>query len=148
LIGGVFLGVGLFVVRKPIIGILDGFSNRLIPTDYTSEEKEYLELFSTSLEDGEITNNERILLKTLATAYRITDERVVEIERNFIENKPKNSIEEVITSEKMAVVLTVQKEDVFAVQQWTDEKGYTWRNMSDGSTQWWDGSEWKHYGEH
>ena len=67
---------------------------------------------------------------------------------NFIENKPKNSIEEVITSEKMAVVLTVQKEDIFAVQQWTDEKGYTWRNMSDGSTQWWDGSEWKHYGEH
>ena len=100
------------------------------------------------MEDGEITNNERILLKTLATAYRITDERVVEIERNFIENKPKNSIEEVITSEKMAVVLTVQKEDIFAVQQWTDEKGYTWRNMSDGSTQWWDGSEWKHYGEH
>lgn len=148
LIGGVFLGVGLFVVRKPIIGILDGFSNRLIPTDYTSEEKEYLELFSTSLEDGEITNNERILLKTLATAYRITDERVVEIERNFIENKPKNSIEEVITSEKMEVVLTVQKKDIFVVQQWTDERGYTWRNMSDGSTQWWDGLEWKHYGEH
>ena len=48
----------------------------------------------------------------------------------------------------MEVVLTVQKKDIFVVQQWTDEKGYTWRNMSDGSTQWWDGLEWKHYGEH
>ena len=66
----------------------------------------------------------------------------------IIENKPKNSIEEVITSEKMEVVLTVQKKDIFVVQQWTDERGYTWRNMSDGSTQWWDGLEWKHYGEH
>ena len=48
----------------------------------------------------------------------------------------------------MEVVLTVQKKDISVVQQWTDERGYTWRNMSDGSTQWWDGSEWKHYGEH
>ena len=76
-------------------------------------------------------------MKTLATAYGITDERVVEIERNFIENNSENFIGEVITSEKVSVV-----------QQWTDERGYTWRNMSDGSTQWWDGSEWKHYGEH
>ena len=76
-------------------------------------------------------------MKTLATAYGITDERVVEIEGNFIENNSENPIEEAITSEKMSVVL-----------QWTDERGYTWRNMSDGSTQWWDGSEWKHYGEH
>ena len=137
LVGGVMLGVGLFAVRRPVIGILDGISNRLIPSEYTSEELEYLELFTTSSKDGEITSNERILLKTLATAYGITDERVVEIERNFIENNSENFIGEVITSEKMSVV-----------QQWTDERGYTWRNMSDGSTQWWDGSEWKHYGEH
>jgi hypothetical protein len=143
LIGGVFLGVGLFMVRRPVIRILDGFSNHLIPSDYTSEEKEYLELFSTSLEDGEITNNERILLKTLATAYRITDERVVEIERNFTENKSENSIEETNISEKMSVDLTIQKGDVLVVQQWTDERGHTWRNMSDGSTQWWNGTVWE-----
>jgi len=29
------------------------------------------------------------------------------------------------------------------LRQWTDEKGYTWRSMSDGSNYWWTGTEWK-----
>ena len=29
------------------------------------------------------------------------------------------------------------------IQQWTDESGYTWRKMSDGSTLWWNGSDWQ-----
>jgi hypothetical protein len=29
--------------------------------------------------------------------------------------------------------------------QWTDERGYTWRKMSDGSTHWWDGTHWNPY---
>ena len=27
--------------------------------------------------------------------------------------------------------------------QWTDENGHTWRRMSDGSTLWWNGSDWQ-----
>ena len=29
------------------------------------------------------------------------------------------------------------------LQQWTDEAGYTWRSMSDGSMTWWTGTEWQ-----
>ena len=29
------------------------------------------------------------------------------------------------------------------VQQWTDESGHTWRTMDDGSTQWWNGTDWQ-----
>jgi hypothetical protein len=29
------------------------------------------------------------------------------------------------------------------LQQWTDENGYTWRSMSDGTTHWWTGTEWQ-----
>ena len=29
------------------------------------------------------------------------------------------------------------------VNQWTDEKGNTWRSMSDGSTLWWNGTDWQ-----
>ena len=29
------------------------------------------------------------------------------------------------------------------LKQWTDEAGYTWRQMDDGSNYWWSGSEWK-----
>ncbi len=32
------------------------------------------------------------------------------------------------------------------LQQWTDESGYTWRKMDDGSTMWWTGTEWQKYG--
>ena len=29
------------------------------------------------------------------------------------------------------------------LQQWTDEAGYTWRQMDDGSNHWWTGNEWQ-----
>ncbi len=28
------------------------------------------------------------------------------------------------------------------VNQWTDDSGYTWRKMSDGSHHYWDGAKW------
>ena len=28
------------------------------------------------------------------------------------------------------------------VKQWTDENGYTWRTMSNGKMQWWNGTDW------
>ena len=32
------------------------------------------------------------------------------------------------------------------LRQWTDEAGYTWRAMDDGTTYWWTGSDWQKYG--
>lgn len=32
------------------------------------------------------------------------------------------------------------------LQQWTDANGNTWRSMSDGSTLWWNGSDWQRAG--
>ena len=29
------------------------------------------------------------------------------------------------------------------LNEWTDEKGYTWRKMSDGSGRWWNGTDWQ-----
>ena len=33
------------------------------------------------------------------------------------------------------------------LRQWTDEKGYSWRQMSDRTILWWNGSEWINYGK-
>ena len=85
LAGGVVLGVGLLAVRKPVTGIIYGFSNRLIPTTYAKEEMDYLDLFSRSIKDGEITENERSLLVSLASAYGIDDARVNELESEFLQ---------------------------------------------------------------
>jgi uncharacterized membrane protein len=85
LAGGVVLGVGFLAVRKPVTGIIYGFSNRLIPSTYVKEEMDYLDLFSRSIKDGEITENERSLLVSLASAYGIDDERVNELESEFLQ---------------------------------------------------------------
>ena len=128
LAGGVIVGVGLLAVRKPVLGIIDGFSGRLIPSQYTDEEREYLENYSKSIRDGEMSDNERSLLVTLAAAYGIDDDRVKEIEASF-----SNEYYESIVTE-------VQPLEV--IQQWTDDTGFTWRKMSDESMQWWNGTEW------
>ena len=131
LLGGVVLGVGLFVARKPVIGILDGMSHRLIPSEFSKQEEEYLKLYAESISDGEITGNERVLLKTLATAYGITDQRIEEIEGSL--SRPDTEI----SSENNVILLTE------IPQQWTDDSGYSWRKFSDGTIQWWNGTEWQ-----
>ena len=47
-----------------------------------------------------------------------------------------NSMEPQSQSPAMPVGATV-------VNQWTDENGYTWRAMSDGTNQWWTGTDWQ-----
>ena len=42
---------------------------------------------------------------------------------------------------QVAAVATVAEPAV--VQQWTDEKGNTWRSMDNGTTLWWNGTDWQ-----
>jgi hypothetical protein len=93
LAGGVVLGVGLLAVRRPVTGIIYGFSSRLIPSAYTNEETEYLKLYSKSIEDGAITDNERALLISLASAYGIGDERAAELESEHQQQSALNESE-------------------------------------------------------
>jgi len=50
--------------------------------ELTSEEKEYLSEYKSSLHDGAISDKERRLLNRLAMALGISEERVKELERN------------------------------------------------------------------
>ena len=83
LAGGVIVGVGLLAARRPVLGLIDGFSNQLIPTEFTFEETEYLKAYSKTILDGEINDRERSLLETLATAFGIDEERVLQLEEKF-----------------------------------------------------------------
>lgn len=91
LAGGVIVGVGLLVIRKPILGLIDGFSNQLIPTEFTYEETEYLKAYSKTISDGEISDRERSLLVTLATAFGIDEERTSYLEEKFDNDSLTNS---------------------------------------------------------
>jgi len=128
LAGGVIVGVGLLAVRRPVLGIIDGFSGRLIPSQYTDEEMEYLDNYSKSMRDGEMSDNERSLLVTLANAYGIDEDRIKQLEASFHNENSDSIVSEEVTLQ--------------VIQQWTDDTGFTWRKMSDDSVQWWNGTEW------
>ena len=127
--GGIFLGAGVLIVRKPIITSLDRLSNKIIPSAVTEAEKAYLQAYSASGSDGEITEAERRILVATADALNITSARVLELEKGLgfqeINSEPQATSEPVV------------------VQQWTDEAGHTWRLMDNQTTMWWDGTDWQ-----
>ena len=144
--GGVFIGIGLLVLRKPIIGVIDGISGQLIPSEYSDNENKYLDAYITSMEDRIITDEERRLLVMLAQSYNIDDERVKYIEESYDASL---GIEEEASPLPLSdqTIILPDSNELFVENQWTDDSGYTWRKMSDGSIQWWDGAEWKKYGD-
>jgi len=127
--GGIFLGAGVLVIRKPIIASLDRFSNKLLPSALNDTEAAYMQAYSASGADGKITEAERRILLATAQALNITSDRVSELEHSF------NSREEE-SGRKIIVEPTV-------IQQWTDEAGHTWRKMDNGATLWWNGTDWQ-----
>ena len=127
--GGIFLGAGVLVIRKPIIASLDRFSNKLLPSALNDTEAAYMQAYSASGADGKITEAERRILLATAQALNITSDRVSELEHSF------NSREEEL-GRKIIVEPTV-------IQQWTDEAGHTWRKMDNGATLWWNGTDWQ-----
>ena len=127
--GGIFLGAGILLVRKPIISSLDRFSNKILPSSLNDAESAYLQAYSVSGADGVITEAERRILFATADALNITRERASELENSLDIEGGKNTTQ--IVAEPTAV------------QQWTDEAGHTWRSMDDGTTMWWNGTDWQ-----
>lgn len=80
------------------------------------------------MEDNIVTQQERTMLKTLAKSLQISEENVAEIERSYNEDS---------TSEAEV------SEPAMVDHQWTDEQGHTWLRRPDGSTYWWNGTDWQ-----
>lgn len=129
-LGGVLLGGTILLVRKPVIQMTDRFSGRLLVSSYSETEAMYLESYAAAMEDNIVTEQERMMLKTLAKSLQISEENVAEIERGY--NKDSISEAEVEVSEPAIVD-----------HQWTDEQGHTWLRRPDGSTYWWNGTDWQ-----
>jgi hypothetical protein len=127
-VGGVLLGGTILLVRKPIVGIADRFSGRILVSSYSETEATYLESYSAAMQDNIVTEQERVMLNTLAKSLQISEEKVAEIEQGY----DKDSTSEKEVSEPPA-----------GDTQWTDEQGHTWLRRPDGSTFWWNGSNWQ-----
>jgi hypothetical protein len=127
--GGISVGAGILIVRKPILSTLERFGERIIPSTLSESEYAYLQAYSASGADGEITAAERRILQATAGALNITAERALQIEQNFgskVDEQGHQSVPEPVV-----------------IQEWTDESGHTWRIMDDGTNRWWDGSNWQ-----
>ena len=75
LAGGVFIGISLVIVRKPVISIIDSFSGRLLSSDFSKEDLDYIKAYSEAVRDGKITDKEKSMLETFASAYGLNPER-------------------------------------------------------------------------
>ena len=51
--------------------------------------------------------------------------------------QPVSVVQQSVIEQSVAVV------EPNVLRQWTDETGYTWRAMDDGSNYWWTGTEWQ-----
>jgi hypothetical protein len=90
-----------------------------------------------------VTQQERTMLKTLAKSLQISEENVAEIERSY--NEESTSEAEVSEAEASEAEISEAEvsEPAMADHQWTDEKGHTWLRRPDGSTYWWNGTDWQ-----
>ena len=81
LAGGGLIGVGLVVIRRPVLGVLDRISNRLLSsTNLSKEDMAYLKVYAEAMRDGDITEREKSMLSTFAASYGLDDERVLFLE--------------------------------------------------------------------
>ena len=93
LAGGVFIGVGLVAIRKPVISLIDGFSSRLLSNNLSKEDVGYLKAYSEAMRDGDITEREKSMLATFATAYGLSEERVLFLENYHDSNNEASVVE-------------------------------------------------------
>ena len=83
MLGGVAVGAAIIFGRRPILGLIGAVSSRLIPEEYSAGELKYLEVYAETIQDMVLTERERNLLATLATAYEIDEDRRAVIEKNY-----------------------------------------------------------------
>ena len=85
-LGGVVLGGAILLVRKPVMQIADRFSGRILASSYSETEITYLESYAAAMEDNIVTEQERVMLNTLAKSLQISEEKVAEIEQGYDED--------------------------------------------------------------
>ena len=84
-VGGVLLGGTILLVRKPVMQIADRFSGRILVSSYSGTEITYLESYAAAMEDDIVTEQERVMLNTLAKSLQLSEEKVAEIEQGYSE---------------------------------------------------------------
>lgn len=89
-IGGVLLGGTILLVRKPVMQIADRFSGRILVSSYSETEIMYLESYTAAMEDGIVTEQERVMLNTLAKSLQLSEEKVADIEQGYSEQSTSN----------------------------------------------------------
>ena len=83
MLGGVVIGATIIFARRPIIGLIDRISSRLIPEEYSVGELKYLEAYAETIQDLVLTEREKSLLANLAIAYEIDEDRLSVIEKKY-----------------------------------------------------------------
>jgi hypothetical protein len=143
-VGAVLMGSVLITTRKPLLASISSVSNLLLPEVHTKDEDAYLELYKLAVEDGNISEKERTMLNLQAQSYGLSIKRITHLEAWHHANEPEGTAQQSAGAGLGATAsATAQPVEPSIMHQWTDDSGYTWRRMSDGTSYWWSGTDWQ-----
>ena len=80
-------------MRKPIYNTINNIVIVLMQEAFTKEESGYIEAYSTVMDDGLVTENERKLLVLQAKSLKLDEERVEELESWYMDSLSKSEEE-------------------------------------------------------
>jgi hypothetical protein len=84
-VGGVLLGGAILLVRKPVMQVADRLSGRILVSSYSEAEITYFDSYAAAMADNIVTEQERVMLNTLAKSLQISEEKVADIEQGYSE---------------------------------------------------------------
>ena len=85
---------------------------------------------------------------SLLIAFRLRNRISEEDEMEYLDDdvvEDSEYIPEQVLANASTPMVNDTVSEITLIQQWTDENGHSWRTMSDGSTEWWNGSDWSKY---
>lgn len=127
---------------------VDEFGCTIIDTDTDDDQQNNAEQQQNSDNPASKSDETNVLLYVVIGLIIVAIIGGVLVIRNRSSAKPNNSAISTVASPVMPLpVMPLAPLEPVVLQQWTDANGYSWRQMSDQTIMWWNGTDWIPYGK-
>ena len=127
---------------------VDEFGCTIIDTGTDDDQQNNAEQQQNSDNPASKSDETNVLLYAVIGLIIVAILGGVLVIRNRISAKPNNSAISTVANPVMPLpVMPLAPLEPVLLQQWTDANGYSWRQMSDQTIMWWNGTDWIPYGK-
>ena len=127
---------------------VDEFGCTIIDTGTDDEQQNNAEQQQNNDNPASKSDETNVLLYAVIGLIIVAIIGGVLVIRNRSSAKPNNSAISTVANPVMPLpVMPLAPLEPVVLQQWTDANGYSWRQMSDQTIMWWNGTDWIPYGK-